>query len=105
LSMPQASPTWRNQAAYKKGKAIQQMGRTDEALTVFYDVLEKNTVGDRETFWFAKAGFDAAGLLEGRQQWKNAVAVYEKMARVPGPHVTQARQRIKTLQLSRYLWN
>jgi outer membrane protein assembly factor BamD (BamD/ComL family) len=105
LSIPQAGPTWRNRAAYKKGKAIQQMGRTDEALTVFYDILEKNTIGDRETFWFAKAGFDAAGLLEGRQQWKNAVAVYEKMARVPGPHVAQARQRIKTLQLSRYLWN
>jgi outer membrane protein assembly factor BamD (BamD/ComL family) len=104
LALPQAGPTWRNQAAYKKGKALQQLGRLDEALTVFYDVLEKNVAGARETFWFAKAGFDAAGLLEGRQQWKNAVGIYEKMALVPGPHVAQARQRIKTLTLERYLW-
>ena len=70
------------------------------------------TISDAE--WVVMAEFwrlreatarEVVTALEGRQQWKNAVAVYEKMARVPGPHVAQARQRIKTLQLSRYLWD
>lgn len=100
-----APPEWSNQAAYKKGKALLQLGRNDEALVEFYDVLNRNTEGSRETFWYAKAGFDAAALLEAKQNWKNAVAVYEKMAQIPGQHVAQARQRVKTLRLEHRLWD
>jgi tetratricopeptide (TPR) repeat protein len=105
LASKDAPPAWANQAAYKKGKALQQLGRGDDALAVFYDVLTKTTVGKRETFWFAKAGFDAAALLEAKQDWKHAVSVYDKMALVPGQHVTQARARVKTLRLEHFLWD
>ncbi len=105
LAIPDATPTWRNQAAYKKGKALQQLDRNDEALALFYDILDRSTTGPRETFWYAKAGFDAAGILEARQQWKNAIGVYEKMTKLPGPHTEQAKQRVKTLRLEHFLWD
>ena len=99
-----ASPTWRNQAAYKKAKVLQQLEKNDEAITVFYDILNKKTA-PRETFWFSKAGFDAAGIAEARREWKSAAGIYEKMAAVPGPHAEQARQRAKTLRLEHFLWD
>lgn len=105
LAIPEVTPAWRNQAAYKKGKALQQLDRNDEALALFYDILDRNITGPRETFWYAKAGFDAAGILEARQQWKNAIGVYEKMSKLPGPHTEQTRQRVKTLRLEHFLWD
>ena len=100
-----ASPTWKNQAAYKKAKTFEQQDQQDAALVILYDILKANATGPRETFWFAKAGFDAAALVESRQQWKSAVGIYEKMAAIPGPHAEQARQRIRKLRLEHFLWD
>ena len=100
-----ASPTWRNQAAYKKAKVLQQLDKNDEAITVFYDILSKGKSVPRETFWFAKAGFDAVGIAEARHEWKSAVGIYEKMSAVPGPHLEQSKQRAKTLRLEHFLWD
>ncbi|MEO6739251.1 MAG: tetratricopeptide repeat protein [Chthoniobacteraceae bacterium] len=100
-----ASPTWKNQAAYKKAKALEQQEQRDAALVILYDILKTSATGPRETFWFAKAGFDAAALVESRQQWKSAVGIYEKMAAIPGPHAEQARQRIRKLRLEHFLWD
>ena len=36
---PEVHAVWRNQALYKKAKALELLGRTDEALTAFYDCL------------------------------------------------------------------
>lgn len=106
IAAADAFPTWRNQAAYKKAKVFQQhLKQNDEALAVFYDILTKAGSGPRETFWFAKAGYDAAGIAEERQQWKTAVGIYEKMAVIPGPHAEKAKQRIKTLRLEHFLWD
>ncbi|MEO6788144.1 MAG: tetratricopeptide repeat protein, partial [Chthoniobacteraceae bacterium] len=100
-----ASPTWKNQAAYKKAKTLEQQDQRDAALVILYDILKNSATGPRETFWFAKAGFDAAALVESRQQWKSAVGIYEKMATIPGPHAEQARQRIRKLRLEHFLWD
>jgi len=100
-----ASPTWKNQAAYKKAKTLEQQDQRDDALDIFYGIIRSAATSPRETFWFAKAGFDAAALVESRQQWKSAVGIYEKMASIPGPHAEQARQRIRKLRLEHFLWD
>jgi len=100
-----ASPTWKNQAAYKKAKTLELEDQRDAALDIFYGILKGAATGPRETFWFAKAGFDAAALVESRQQWKSAVGIYEKMATIPGPHAEQARQRVRKLRLEHFLWD
>ncbi len=105
LALPGVPPAWRNESAYKKGKVLLSLSRSDEALTVFYDILDSSAKGGRETFWSTKAGSDAASLLEARRQWKNAIGVYEKLARLAGPQAEQARQRIKALKLEHLLWD
>ena len=102
LALPAVPAAWRNEGAYKKGKVLLALSRSDEALTVFYDILNADA---RENFWSTKAGTAAASLLESRQQWKNAIGVYEKMAKLPGPQSEQARQRIKALKLEHRLWD
>jgi len=82
-----------------------QQAQPDAALVIFYDILNSAGTGPRETFWFAKAGFDAAALVESRQQWKSAVGIYEKMAAIPGPHAEQAKQRVRKLRLEHFLWD
>ena len=105
IATPGVPPSWRNQAAYKKAKTFEQQDQRDAALVIFYDILKSTATGPRETFWFAKAGFDAAALTESRQQWKSAVGIYEKMAAIPGPHAEQAKQRVRKLRLEHFLWD
>ncbi len=105
IATEKAPPSWRNQASYKKGKTLELQDQSDAALVIFYDILQRTATGPRETFWFAKAGFDAAALVESRQQWKSAIGIYEKMAAIPGPHAEQARQRVRKLRLEHFLWD
>lgn len=105
LAIPEAAPAWRNQAAFKKAKTLQQLGRNDEALVVLNGILDSNAGGTRETFWLSRAGFEAAGLLEGQQQWRSAIGIYQKMAKIPGPHVHQAKLRVKALQSEHFIWD
>ena len=97
---------WRNQALYKKGKCLEKLARKGEALTAFYDALEPQAVaaGSPEYFWYYKAGFDAARLLEAQQQWKSAIGIYQKMANLEGPRAQEVRTRLGQLRLEHFIW-
>ncbi len=97
-------PDWRNQALYKKAKALEQLARIPEALAAFYDVLDVTAVNGREFLWYYKAGFDAARLFEGQEQWKSAIGIYAKMAKLDGPRAAEARERMKQLRLEHFIW-
>ena len=101
---PGVTAVWRNQALYKKAKALEQLARNAEALTAYYDVLAKSAGADREYFWYYKAGFDAARIFEAQEQWKSALAIYEKMAAAEGPRAAEARARVKNLRLEKFIW-
>ena len=94
---------WRNQALYKKGQGLKNLGRSDEALAAWYDVLDKTAPDGRDFFWYYKAGFDAADLFRTQQQWKSAVGIYEKMAKIPGPRAAEAKDRAAQLKLEKFL--
>ncbi len=102
-ALPGVTPVWRNQALFKKGRALQTLGRSDEALAAWYDVLDKTATEGRDFFWFYKAGFDAADLFRTQQQWKSAVGIYEKMAKIPGTRATEAKERAAQLRLEKFL--
>jgi tetratricopeptide (TPR) repeat protein len=103
-AQPGVTPSWRNQALYKKAKALEQLRRTPEALTAYYEVLDRSAGSEREYFWYYKAGFDAARLFEQQSQWKSAIGIYEKMAKVDGPRSAEASARVKQLRLEKFLW-
>ena len=90
--------------ALQKGKALEQLSRRSEAITAYYDVLDKSGKDGREFFWYYKAGFDAATLFTQQSQWKSAIGVYEKIARVDGPRAAEAKAMAKQIRLERFIW-
>ena len=98
---------WRNQAEFKKGKALEKLNDKADALAAYYGVIETGARPDvqHEFFWFYKAGFNAAHLLEEANDWKSAVAVYRKLASVGGMRSDEAKARLTQLRLEHFLWD
>jgi len=101
---PDVPPAWRNQALYKKAAAFEILDRQPEALTALYDVLDQDRTAPREYFWYYKAGFDLAAAFEQQSNWKSAIGIYEKMARLEGPRAADATARAKDLRLKHFIW-
>jgi hypothetical protein len=97
---------WRNQAEFKKGKALEKLNDKPAALTTYYGVIEEGARPERqhEFFWFYKAGFNAAQLLEEAKDWNAAVAVYRKLASAGGSRSEEAKARLNQLRLEHFLW-
>ncbi len=106
-SEPGVPAHWRNQAEFKKGKALEKQNDKPAALTTYYGVIEEGARPDvqHEFFWFYKAGFNAAHLLEEMNDWKSAVAVYKKLAAVGGTRSDEAKARLTQLRLEHFLWD
>jgi predicted negative regulator of RcsB-dependent stress response len=97
---------WRNQALFKKGLCLEKKNDRANALTTFYKILEDETRPDRrrELFWYYKAGFNAARLLEEDSKWESAAAIYEKLAAAGGSRSEEAKARLNQLRLEHFLW-
>jgi tetratricopeptide (TPR) repeat protein len=96
---------WRNQALFKKGMCLEKAGDRANALATFYKIIEDETRPDRprEFFWFYKAGFNAARLLEDDSRWEPAASVYQKLASAGGARSDEAKSRLSRLRLEHFL--
>jgi len=106
-AQPDVTAYWRNRALYMKGKCLEQLKKTDEAAAVFYDVLQAQTASrvEPDYFWYYKAGFDAARIMEEQRQWKSAIGIYQKMAGLKGPRAEEAGSRAEQLRLEHFIWD
>jgi hypothetical protein len=97
---------WHNQALFKKGMCLEKLNASSEALATFYQIVEDGSRPDKrkEYFWFYKAGFNAARLLEEQSNWKPAAAIYEKLAFAGGARSDEAKARLNRLRLEHFLW-
>jgi hypothetical protein len=106
ISDGEAPPHWHNQALFKKGVCLEKTADRLGALAIFYRVLENEGRLDRprEFFWFYKAGFNAARLLEDESKWNSAAAIYQKLAAAGGVRSDEAKARLAQLRLEHFLW-
>ena len=97
---------WRNQALFKKGLCLEKATDRAGALSAFYKVLENEARPDRrhELFWYYKAGFNAARLLEDDSKWESAAAIYQTLAATEGNRSEEAKARLNRLRLEHFLW-
>jgi tetratricopeptide (TPR) repeat protein len=105
---PDATAPWRDQALYKKGRCLSKQGLNDQALAAYYDVLNppSGAAGQPpDFFWFEKAGYDAAAMLEAKAQWPGAISILEKVAEAGGPRSAEARKSADQLRLEHFVWN
>ncbi|HSP46250.1 MAG TPA: tetratricopeptide repeat protein, partial [Chthoniobacterales bacterium] len=99
---------WRNQALFKKGICLEKLGDRENALATFYKIIEEQNRPDRpqrEFFWYYKAGFNAARLLEDDSKWQPAAVVYQRLASVGGARSDEAKSRLSRLRLEHFLWD
>jgi tetratricopeptide (TPR) repeat protein len=99
-----APKIWSHQALCKMGAAYEKLGNLDAALDCYYGAFSQGQKGGPEYFWFYKAGFDAGRLLESQRLWKEAIAVYKKMASIDGPRAEEARDQVNRLRLENFIW-
>ncbi len=104
-NLPDAGPEWHNQAVYRQGRVLMELGQAQEALVIYDRLLESAATGAKETFWLYKAGFDAATILEEQGSWRSAFVIYEKMGNIPGPRAAEARAKVKELRLKKFIWD
>jgi hypothetical protein len=85
---------------------LEKKSERADALATFYKILEEDTRPDRrrELFWYYKAGFNAARLLEEDSRWESAAAIYEKLASAGGSRSEEAKARLTNLRLEHFLW-
>lgn len=101
---PSTTPAWRNEALTRIGTALEKTGDLNTAVATYYDVFKPTAQAPAEFFWFYKAGFAAARILESTQKWPEAIRVYETLAATDGPRSLEAKNRIKQLRLEHFLW-
>jgi hypothetical protein len=84
----------------------ERLSEPEEALATFYRIVDNDGRPDkpREFFWYYKAGFNAARLLEQQSKWQPAAAIYEKLAFAGGGRSEEAKSRLNRLRLEHFLW-
>lgn len=74
----------RNQALFKIGLSYEKQGKLEDALEFYTKPLYEAKVAPDtneppERFWACKAGRAAADIKEQRQQWRDAITLYQKL--------------------------
>ena len=95
---------WRDQAACKRAAALARRGQTEKALALYREIIDRPPSAGADQFWFMKAGFEAARLLEEQKDWPAAVAVYDRMASASGAQREELEQRARKLRLEHFIW-
>jgi tetratricopeptide (TPR) repeat protein len=107
-AQPDIGAEVRNEANYKKAKCSEKLGKTDEAVAAFYDVVQAQLASTSDTpeyFWSYKAGFEAGQLLEDQQQWKSAIGIYSMLTDLAGPRSEEAKKRANDIRLEHFVWD
>ena len=101
----ESAPHWRNQALYKQAVCLEKQDDRDAALATLYRIIDVPP-GDKtiEFFWYYKAGFDAARLLEETAKWDSVISVYQRLASSGGSRSGEARNQLDRIRLEHFLW-
>lgn len=99
-----APPGLRLQAAFKIGRTLEAMGRREEALTQYMQVVyrfirERARHTPDAELYFLEAATAAAQMYEAREDWRKAIQVYRHIVdhAQPGP-AGEAEERIQALR-------
>ncbi|MDO9542133.1 MAG: tetratricopeptide repeat protein, partial [Kiritimatiellia bacterium] len=106
LDRPECSAASRLQAKYKIGRCLEKLGRSNEAFAQYLQVVYlylQNQESPSCNRWFARAAFNAAGIMEDKQQWRQAVNIYGRVVEADIPASNDAQERIDKLRSENWL--
>lgn len=100
LDNAQLSDDDRNRVSYFRGLTLEQLNQADQALDVYYQVIESAGHQVLSNWdYFERCGFNAIALLEKNRRWEPAIALAKKLATFPSPRAKEAEERAKRLGL------
>jgi TolA-binding protein len=111
IASPVADAADRNEAGYIRGKSLEQLGREEDALQAYLDVLyaKQSTpspgAAQPEYLWFARAGAEAARLQEKKGDFRGALAIYRILENAGGPSQLAFTRKIEDLRNRHFLWS
>jgi TolA-binding protein len=100
----EGDPTFRNQLYYGIGLSYEKASKLDEAFEWYSKaVYEQAAAPDPNTpperFWMCKAGFAAGTIKERREQWREAIILYQRLADLCPDMKTLLEQKIRKLRV------
>jgi len=111
LKSPAADASDKNEAGFIRGRSLEQLGREDEALQAYLDVLygrlgaSTSAPSQPEYLWFARSGAEAARIQEKRGDFKGALAIYRILENAGGPNQASFARKIDDLRNRHFLWS
>ena len=111
LKSSAADASDKNEAGFIKGRSLEQLGREDDALQAYLDVLygrlgtSSSGPTQPEYLWFARAGAEAARIQEKRNDFKGALAIYRILENAGGPNQAAFAKKIDDLRNRHFLWS
>jgi len=111
IASPAADSADRNEAGYIRGKSLEQLGREEDALQAYLDVLYAKQASPTsgpaqpEYLWFARAGAEAARLQEKRGDFRGALSIYRILENAGGPSQLAFTRKIEDLRNRHFLWS
>ena len=111
IASPVSDSSERNEAGFIRGKCLEQLGREEDALQAYLDVLygrtgtQTTTIAQPEYLWFARAGAEAARIQESRRDFRGALAIYRILEKAGGPNQAAFARKIDDLRNRYFLWS
>ncbi len=113
ISANKASPSWRNQAAVRKAKCLERLGRLDDALNTYNDVVQSDRLNEgsdsdapvAQVEWFFRAGLGAIRLLLEKKEWRSAIRIADSLANSGSPRAIEAAKLADHIRLKHFIWD
>ena len=91
------------QALYKIARCEDKIGMEDQAFAHYMEAVysvgeQADALSPEAEIWFARAAFEAATLQEQKQNWTEAIHIYERIIDAKVPTYDEAKKRIKTIK-------
>ena len=101
----------RNEADVRAGKCLEKMGRTDDAMARYLDVLYGRVAGDDsaspvppEFSWQFEAGSQAGRIRESRKDWRGAIEIYKRLEQIGGAHAQDFHDLVNKIRRDNYIY-
>ncbi len=110
---PAATKAWKYQAKVRRGKCLEALDKTDDALALYFSIVRDSKASElnltattpiAQFDWLYRAGFSAIEILEQQENWKGAVLLAELLAETGGPRAIEASERANQLRLKEFVW-
>lgn len=107
-------PFWRYNAAVRRGKCIEALGKPSVALEIYRSIVDETRRSEvagaavhlpEEVHWVFRAGFAAIRILKAEKDWAGAIEVADALAEKSGPRAIEAARLAERLRLEHWVWD